>query len=216
MTTTHFDANRERQAARELMIPRVEAAAEVMGGRKLSAAALGVLAERAARDPEVGVNALRWLSENDNGNLTLAKLMKAMQDIGAQSKMRAKTGGGCVANGCPMPGTITTGGAWRCRYHLDTPDHGPQADAVTNVLRQNLEAVELVQRLANEPGAPAWEAFQKVEHHLMTCTRKADAEAVTQMSARAKASNSIDDARTALVKRAQAFVNSSRFAGARA
>lgn len=185
MSTSHLDEATERKAAREIMVRAVCAAAEVMGGRKLSDEALGVLAERAARDPETGKAALRWLSENDSGTLTLAKLVKAINDIGPAMKQQHGAGGGCAANGCPMHGTINTGGPRRCRFHLYAAESGPGADAITRVLRSNADTIAIATKLSNDPSKDAWDEYKKLELHLSQSCREAEKEATDAARERA-------------------------------
>lgn len=162
MSTPNFDDQQQRRAARQSMVPTVTAVAEVMGGRPLSNEAIGVLAERAARDVAVGRAALKWLSENDSGTLTLAKLVKAMADMASQVRNQHSADGGCSASGCPLPGTITTGGGWHCRFHLRAVN-GPEADIITQTLRQNSDLIETISELDRSTEKGAWELNCKME-----------------------------------------------------
>ena len=151
-----------KSAERAKMIVAVSATAEVMGGKRLSDAALGVLAERASREPETGRAALRWLSENDSGSMTLAKLVKSIADIGPQLKNAKGAGGGCCGNGCPLPGSINTGGGWHCRFHLRAVN-GPEADAITRALRENMEAIQTISELDRGFTRQGFETMCKLE-----------------------------------------------------
>lgn len=149
------------------MIPQdiaraINVTAELMGGRKPTEDALAVMISRLKEHPESVIKSvLRWLSENDNGTLTLKKLVEAIASV-ASSSGAAKTSTGCSANGCPMRGSMFTDGNWKCRFHLREMV-GPKADAITTALRRNTELLDAITDLSNTTSQKAWVAGNKLE-----------------------------------------------------
>lgn len=149
------------------MIPQdiaraINVTAELMGGKKPTEDALAVMISRLKEHPESVIKSvLRWLSEHDNGTLTLKKLVEAIASI-ASSSGAAKTSTGCSANGCPMRGSIFADGNWRCRFHM-REIIGPKADAITTALRKNTEMLDAISDLSNTTSQGAWVAGNKLE-----------------------------------------------------
>lgn len=74
--------------------------------------------------------------------------------------------GSCLANGCPMSGTIKSGTDWLCRFHWSTPSSAWQE--TTRRLRQRAPLIETINDLVCGPVAigpkdthPEYERFRK-------------------------------------------------------
>jgi hypothetical protein len=145
----------------------VKVTAELMGSRAPTEDALTVLVSRLKEHSDVTIKAtLKWLGENETGAFTLQKLMKALASAASQHGGVTTGKTTCVANGCPMLGSIFSDGDWHCRFHI-RERRGPKADAITTALRRNIEKLDAIATLSNTRDKGAFPASLVIEEQVM-------------------------------------------------
>lgn len=132
-----------------ILARNLQVVAEVRGGRKISDDAMTVfVAKLQTVSDDIATQALRHLRDG-KGTICLADVADAIQSC--RSSATSATGL-CVANGCPLPGTINTGNGWQCRYHRNCESQH-ENDAVTHVLRGYADDIGVAQSLLRDISA---------------------------------------------------------------